>query len=336
MKVCMVAPWGRWVRCGIRSYSESLAKALALKGVDVYVARLPRFGILAEGVLQNLVDSIPRDVDLVHVQYEYGLFKNLDVPFFRALSKIGLPVVTTLHSVGDWEKDEAAISTSSKVIVHNRFCYRRLNRREKAVIIPHGCTPVETDPPEECKRRLGIDPRIPIVGYLGFISRYKGLETLIEAMRGVKEAALLIAGGYHVEPGTRYIDRLKEVSLKLLPGRCLWLGYVPDERLSTVYGSFTIEVYPSRLCTESGALITALAHGKAVIASDLPPMREKAKMGALMTFRSVSDLRGKIRKLLSDDALRSRLEEAARRYAESVKWYPNIAEKHIALYREVL
>ncbi|GAH85036.1 unnamed protein product, partial [marine sediment metagenome] len=134
---------------------------------------------------------------------------------------------------------------------------------------------------------------------------------------------------------TRYIEELKRDSLMKLPGRCQWLGYVPDERLSTAYGAMRIVVYPSKMITESGALLMALSHGKAVIASDLRAVREKRKLGALMTFKSVVDLRRKIKRLLKDGEARRELEEGARAYAEANAW-EKVAEQHVELYEELL
>jgi len=336
VKLCMVTPWGRYTRCGIRSYSENLAHALARLGVEVYIARWPRFGRLTEDIVKLVVEKLPKDVDLIHVQHEYGLFKGLERPFYTALARLKTPVVTTMHAVGDWIKDAIVASASRKVIVHNKFCYDRFQYKDKVVILPHGCEPVECPPVDECKRRLGINPKIPVVGYLGFISRYKGVERLVEAMAGVENAVLLIAGGYHIEPGTDYIQRLQRMSVGMLGRRVAWLGYIPDERLKWIYGAMDVLVYPSRFATESGALLTGLSHGRATIASDLPPFREKAEKGALMTFKDVHDLRRKIKLLLEDDGLRMELEEGARRYAESVRWYPVVAKKHISLYESIL
>ncbi|GAH73337.1 unnamed protein product [marine sediment metagenome] len=205
-----------------------------------------------------------------------------------------------MHSVGNFNVDPVVCKNSDVVVVHNEYCSRRLDHRN--VIIPHGCGgPFKCPPEEECKKGLSIDPRAPLVGYVGFISPYKGLERVIEAMTKIPDAGLLIGGGWHTAGAeTRYIEDLKRDSLDILPGRCQWLGYVPDERLSTVYGAMRIVVYPSRMITESGALLMALSHGKAVIASDLRAVREKRKLGALMTFKSVADLRRKIKRLLKD------------------------------------
>jgi len=79
----------------------------------------------------------------------------------------------------------------------------------------------------------------------------------------------------------------------------------------------------------------ALSHGKAVIARDLPPVREKKKLGVLETFKTVRGLAKKIKRLLKDEEARHQLEEAARRYAEQNSW-KIVAERHLTLYREVL
>jgi glycosyltransferase involved in cell wall biosynthesis len=285
-------------------------------------------------------------------QHEYGLFTpNLEGGYFAALKALGKPLVTTMHAVGQWEIDRVIATTSDRVITHNEFCARQFGF--KSYIIPHGVSgPFECPPAEGAKKALGIDPRIPIVGYVGFISPAKGLERLVEAMAKVPKAALLIAGGWHSEPDTAYIMNLKRWSLQALPSRCQWLGYVEDEDLPRVYGAMDLVVYPSRWATESGALLMALSHGKAVIASSLPPFREKEKVGALTTFRDVPDLSRKIKTLLGDqDAAkmqeeghrkwrdswlpRSRLEAMAAKYARENCW-SRIASLHLSLYESVL
>ncbi|GAG96742.1 unnamed protein product, partial [marine sediment metagenome] len=256
--------------------------------------------------------------------------------FYLNLKALGKPLVTTIHAVGIRLGIDAGVaSTSDRVIVHNEYCAKRFGYPEKTVIIPHGTTPSETMDAEKAKKSFGIDPRIPIIGYLGFIGQAKGLETLIEAMVKVPKAALLIAGGWHTETETSYMATLKQRSLDLLPSRCQWIGYVPDERLSAAYSSMDIVVYPSRWISESGALLMALSHSKAVIASHLPPTREKAKLGALMTFKGVKDLTRKIKRLLKDEELRKSLEEGAKKFVEKRTW-SKVAQLHIKLYEEVL
>ena len=334
MKVAMITPWR--VRCGIASYSANLAEGLAQHGVDVYVVRLPRFGAMTPEILQMVAEKVPRDVDLIHVQHEYGRFQGLEGGFYAALKQHGKPIVTTMHTTGvALDVDRVIAGSSDKVIVHNRYCFDRFPYKEKVIIIPHGCKPTACPPKEECRREFGIPEGVPVVGYLGFISPNKGLEDLIAAMLKV-EAALVIAGGWFVEQETTYIAQLKQWSLDALKGRCMWLGYVPDDRLAVAYGAMDVVAYPARAMSESGALLLAISHGKAVVARELPPTIEKQHLwGALLTFKDIEDLARKLKMLLGDEELRRRMEANARRYAEEHSW-PKIAQRHIEVYREVL
>jgi glycosyltransferase involved in cell wall biosynthesis len=330
LKVAQITPWG--CKCGIFSYTRDLSLALAQEDVDVFIIRLPRFGEKTIEILQNVVDKIPKDVDLVCCQHEYGLYQLMEKPFYAMLKQLGKPIVTTVHAPG-FKNDGVISAGSDRVIVHNQFCSGRF--KYPSVIIPHGTSVVKCPEKDVCKKAYGIDPRIPVVGYLGFIGEMKGLETLISAMTKVSNAALLMCGGWHLGEGTAYMWSLKDKTNALLQGRCHWAGFVPDEQLSTAYGAFDILCYPSNYGTESGSLLLGLSHGKATIASNIPPFREKEQKGALVTFKDVDDLADKIKFLLENEAERCKLEEAAMKFAESTSW-DKVAKMHISLYEEVL
>ena len=333
LKITMISTWK--TRCGIATYSEALCDALAELGIEVYVVRFPRFGRKSSETMRDIAERVPRDkVSLIHVQHEYGLFQGLDVDFYKYLQALGKPIVTTMHAVGHIQFDPAIYQLSSKVIVHNKFCARQF--KFLVTTIPHGVKVVDCPPMEECKKAWGIDPRMKIVGYCGFIGPNKGIEMLLEAVAKVENAGLLVAGGWHTSgPDTQYVNDLKQASFALLPNRCQWIGYVPDDKLSIAYGAMNMAAYPSFAATESGALLTAIGHGKAVLASNLPPFKEKEEVGALMTFTNVEDMATKIKQILEDDELRHKLEAGAKAYAESVSWKV-VAQKHIELYESVL
>ena len=336
LNIGLITTWAQ--RCGIASYSANLANALAKQDVNVYIIRIPRFGHKDPAVFQNIIDSIPLDkIDLIHCEHEYGLYSGIDRGFFPSLKRLGKPLVTTLHAVGYYDLDNIIFEASDRVIVHNDYCHKRLWYNKKATVIPHGMTPILAPPPPkiECKKRVGIQPNTPIVGYLGFISSYKGLETLIEAMTKVPNVGLLIGGGWFIEAEPQYIVDLKEMSLRKLPNRVQWLGFIPDDDMNMAYAAMDIIVYPSITMTESGALLTALGYGKAVITRNLPPTREKAKQGALMLFNTADDLARKIKFLLKHNDRRLMLEEVAKKYSQENSW-TNVTRKHIELYENIL
>jgi len=332
MKIAMVAPHG--VKCGIASYTRDLSEALAEKGVDIYIVRLPRFGKKSHAIFGQVINHIPvSDVDMIHVQHEYGLYNNMEATFYDGLKRLGKPIVSTMHAVGRLQIDRKISEVSDRIIVHNQFCKKSL--RFDSEVIHHGCKPSKTRPRGEAMKSFGIDERVPMVGYCGFISPYKGLEALIEAVSRIPKSALLLGGGWHAGPGTQYIASLNQMTQALLPNRCQWLDFVPDEELPMAYGAMDVVVYPSVYATESGALLMALSHGKAVIANRLPPFKEKEKLGALTTFRGINSLVKKIRKILRDDEYKISLEDGARAYVEANTW-SKVAEQHIELYERLL
>lgn len=332
LKVAMITPWKK--KCGIYTYSRDLVDALAKVGVDVYVVPLPRFGSKTPEIMVQIANKVPfEDVDLIHVQHEHGLYVALENTFYGALKQFGKPIISTMHAVGIVKLDQVVANNSDLLIVHNDFCQTALKHPCK--IIPHGCKSVVSVDKDEAKKSVGVNPGDPIVGYVGFISEYKGLETLIQAMAKIPTAGLLIGGGWHSGPATTYIHQLKSVSNELLPHRHQWIGFVPEERLATVYSAMDVVVYPSIFSTESGALLMALGHGKAVIARDLRPFKEKEEMGALLTFSDETSLVTKIKRLLKNDEEREALEEKARMYCKMNSW-ENIAKMHIEAYEGVL
>ena len=201
----MITPYN--VKCGIATYSRDLMRALAELGHEIYVVRFPRFGVKNDAIMENLANRVPVDkIDLIHMQHEYGLTQKFDESLYRGLMRLNKPIVTTAHTMGDFKRDSMMYNSSSKVIVHNKFCKRIFGYNP--TIIPHGCKSIEPIPRDEAKEKLGIDPRVKIVGYCGFISETKGLEDLISAMVGLKNTGLMIGGGWFVGPDTSYIARL--------------------------------------------------------------------------------------------------------------------------------
>lgn len=332
LKVAMITPWKK--KCGIYTYSRDLVDALANDGIDVYVVPMPRFGTKTWEIMEKVANSVPfEEVDVIHVQHEHGLYVNMENNFYGALRQSGKPIISTMHAVGNFQIDPNVVKYSDLVVVHNEFCKSKLAYPSK--IIPHGCKSIAPVDKEEAKLAMGVDPRASLVGYVGFISEYKGLETLIQAMAKVPTAGLLIGGGWHTGPSTMYIDQLKAFTNDLLPQRHQWIGFVPDEQLAKVYGAMDIVVYPSIFATESGALLMALGHGKAVIARGLAPFKEKEDIGALRTFTNEKSLVINIKRLLRNDVDRGYLEEGARIYCEMNSW-ENISKMHIEAYEGVL
>ncbi|MEK7084830.1 MAG: glycosyltransferase family 4 protein [Patescibacteria group bacterium] len=125
-----------------------------------------------------------------------------------------------------------------------------------------------------CRRRLSLPLDEPIVVYTGHLYPWKGVETLIAAMRLIPETHAYIVGGTD-EDSVRYQELCKEIPNVHIVGWQapssipFWLT-AADALILPNSAAFPI----SRLHTSPLKLFEYLAAGKPIIASDLPSLRE--------------------------------------------------------------
>ncbi len=165
----------------------------------------------------------------------------------------------------------------------------------------------------------------PRVTYIGQLYPWKGVDVLIEAMRLVKDAELVIVGGLPPEPD---LDRLKRLASRLsLEDRVRFRGFIPPSALEAERASAAVFAIPlldsttARLFTSPLKLFEAMASGRPIVASDLPSIREvlfHEVNAILVPAGDPHALAFAIDRLLRDSALSSRL--AARAF-EDVKAY---------------
>jgi glycosyltransferase involved in cell wall biosynthesis len=168
---------------------------------------------------------------------------------------------------------------------------------------------------------FGIDPApfaSPPVGdgaflFVGRLVRYKGLETLLEAVARTSEARLDIVG---TGPLTDAIAT--RIAAPDLAGRVRLLGEQPDDELPRLLAGCRALVLPSRDRSETFGLILleAMAAARPVIASDLPTgVRELARPGETGWLVPPNDphaLAGALTACLDDSDASRRLGEAGR------------------------
>lgn len=111
---------------------------------------------------------------------------------------------------------------------------------------------------------LGIDEDEKILLFFGFIRRYKGLDILLQAMKIVKERAilsgvkcplLLVAGEYY-EDAAEYNRLIKELDIEDV--LILRTDFIADARVRTFLCAADVVVQPYRNATQSG--VTPLAY----------------------------------------------------------------------------
>lgn len=182
----------------------------------------------------------------------------------------------------------------------------------------------------------------PVLGYVGTLQPYEGLELLIDAIgrvaAAVPGARLLIVGDGNHEAWLR-----ADVSRRGLDARVTFAGRIPHADVGWAYAACDALVYPRRI-TRTTRLTTplkpleAMALGKAVLGSDVPPMRELVEpevTGLLFPAGDAEALAAQCVRLLQEPALRERLGRAARDWAVRERQWRDVVAPYDDVYGAV-
>jgi glycosyltransferase involved in cell wall biosynthesis len=196
-------------------------------------------------------------------------------------------------------------------------------------VIPHGAFDYLTRLPDEKplpEELAAVD--VPVVLFFGLIRDYKGVDVLLRAWRSVPgEAELWIVG----------MPRVDMAPLRALASeRVRFVSrFVDDSELPAFFRRADLVVLPYRDADQSGVLYTALAFGKPLVLSDVGGFGELG-VGRLVPPGDEQALAAAIGELLADSAAREELGAAAARAAAGPYSWDTVAERTLALYRELL
>jgi glycosyltransferase involved in cell wall biosynthesis len=178
-----------------------------------------------------------------------------------------------------------------------------------------------------------VPPDAPVVLYVGRIAAEKGVEHLLEAARRRPDLHVVLAG-----PDDRH-GTMNDVRAALVDpathGRVHVLGPTPGPPYD-LYRRADVFVLASG--GENFGLVAAEAAsvGTPVVVSDRTGVADAFAEGeALVVPYDPGATVGAIERLLTDDALRARLEEGALRAAARATW-DDVAAKQLEIYREAV
>ncbi|MGD0250055.1 MAG: glycosyltransferase [Thermoplasmata archaeon] len=366
------------MRQGDRVVLQSDRVSLTEFGRQSYVqpvwTRDPRY------VVQNLL-AAHRDGghDVVHIQHEYYLFGGpstallfpLLLGFLRLMDR---PVVTTLHGVLSraavhdsrvlagasipaavaWplmsSLQRAIVAGSDAVVVHDGYFRDVLVNEcgagpESIHVIPHGVTIDLPHPARPSARAdLGLPKGATILLSFGFLARYKGLETLIDAFNKVApqrpDLLLVVAGGppaRNVLDGDAYRASLEGRVAPPLRGRVRFVGYVPEAAIPSWFAAADLVVLTHAVpLAASGVLALAQGFGSGVVAPSIPPfLGSVTASGTLYEAGSADDL-AQVLFALTGGATDLRLvEESSRGDGRRASW-SEVARRHHELYESLI
>jgi glycosyltransferase involved in cell wall biosynthesis len=369
MKVAMISSWQR--ECGIYFYTRPLVDELRRQGHEVHVvchtdAAPDRFVHPAIelhradwfAAAEDVIDRI--DPDVVHIQFEYGLYAfQRDGAFFNysaadsfgvnnALFRwkiAGRPAVVTMHSDNTERPDRLAFietigELASISIVHTEH---GAVPSGKVAFIAHATPPA---PPlsrlRGGKARFGWEGK-KVVGMIGYPDWYKRYDRVVRLWPEIAAKApdAILAVACAPRPGSKegvVLGDALTAAIAASPARDSIVNmpqlFSPIEFLEVV-ASFDALVLPYRSAAASGPCMAACAVGTPVVATNTGGLRsyiEDSGAGIAVPRDNDEALVKGILRVIRDDTYRAQLSARARRYAKRVS-LPNVARKHVTFYK---
>ena len=158
--------------------------------------------------------------------------------------------------------------------------------------------------------------------FFGCVEPYKGLDVLIRAFAALpadvrQQTQLLVAGTPNMDAAP-----LRQLARDLgVESQMVWrLNYIAEEEVPQLFREATLVVLPYRSIDQSGVLMTAVAFGKAIVASrigGIPDVIEDGVHGLLVKPGDSQDLAQALQNLLTNPARRRSMEEATGHLAKT-------------------
>jgi polysaccharide biosynthesis protein PslF len=313
----------------------------------------------------------PDVVHIQYQSAAYGLHAAVNYLPWRLRALPGRPrVVTTFHDLRfpylfpkagplRWQTVLALAKGSDANVITNPVDWARMTQaglgNHRIFAIPIGSN-IHCQPPQDYDRvrqrvLWGADPETWLLAYFGFLNPGKGGEVLMRALTGLvrsgKPARLLMVGGKigSSDPTNQaYLAHVEQLIDDLgIADRVQWTGFTANDQVSANLLAADCAVLPYRegASLRHGSLMAALAHGLPIIstrplengdeASGAFPLLCDGESALLVPPDDPAAAADAVTRLMSDDALRTRLAEGALALSHHFDW-DTIAQQHIEMY----
>ncbi len=366
--------------CGIGTFTKNLCKSM----VSIYATK---HGLI-DGIVVAMDDheqtyNYPKEVkltirqehqrdylkasdfinlsgaDLCVLEHEFGIFGGQNgVYILSLLHRLEIPLIVTLHTIvktptyNEKMVLQEICKMANKIVVMSHkaieFLIEIYNvQKEKIVFIEHGVPDLKFDH-EQSKKEFKLENKKVILTF-GFISRNKGIETVIKALPNVVEKypdiLYIVMGKTHPNvirhQGEEYRNYLQQLVKSLnLEKHVLFLNKFTNQKELFKYLSAS-DIYVTPYLNEaqitSGTLSYAIGVGSAVISTPYWHAEELLAdgRGRLFNFNDSEELSTILMELFDKPELLKKLKKRAFEYGKKITW-PKTGEKYIELTNRIL
>ncbi len=301
----------------LQSYAEDLArKVIELRPAIIHAASNHLNGLVANAIAKHF--SIPSiyevrglwEITRISRQPEFK-----DSEYFQMMSNL----------------ETASASEATYIFAITTALGEEMEKRSSSIqnvgFLPNGVHSNRFVPKPrnlELKSKLGMESDTIVLGYIGSLVSYEGLDLLLEALPVVKRETNADFKMMIVGDGA-YMDKLQTLCTNLgLDNDVIFAGRVPHEEVEDYYSIVDIAPFP-RLPLPVTEMVSplkpfeAMAMEKAVLASNVDALKEivsHKNTGLLFSKGDSDDLSSKIIQLLENQTLRLDLGKKARIWVE--------------------
>lgn len=349
-------------KCGIATFTSDLLTSVAADHPEIQSFVLAvndieegyeypdvvRFEIEEQDITsyQRAADFINiRDVDMVSVQHEFGIFGGPAGSHVLALMReLKTPVVTTLHTVlrepniDQRRVMQELIARSTRLVVMTQRAQQMIQDvyqapPHKIDLIPHGIPDIPFVDPNYYKDQFGVEGRVVLLTF-GLLSPNKGIENVLNALPAIlaefPEVVYIILGATHPnelrEQGEAYRHSLEILAKKNKVERnvIFYNRFVELEELKEFIGAADLYITPylNEAQITSGTLAYAFGAGKAVISTPYWHAIEllAEERGVLVPFGDAQAIAREVASLLRDPTRRHAMRKNAYKLGREMVW----------------
>ncbi len=318
---------------------------------DVYLGRYSQYlGHLIQDISPGILHAhsnhlnalaagpVARALGIPHVYEVRGLWEETDVSLGR------IEADSNLHAAHRGAETRCCMAADAVITLSHTMkdeLAGRGIRPEKIFLVPNAIDPTHLPVLE---RDSGLAERLalgdgPVIGYVGSLSGYEGLDLLVRAFRRVHEemptARLLIVGG------GRWATRLHEtVGESGVPDSVRLVGRVDHDAVLGMYSLidvFVVPRLPFRVCEVVTPMkpYEAMATGRALVVSDVAALKEMIIENVTgVSFRAGSEeaLAAACLNLCRDREKRDRLGQQAARWVRRHRTWSSVTRAYLDAY----